>query len=185
MKTAIAVLVLAILLVSATGANAQVTSGFVEGQFQIDHNATVVKTMDASLIRPIKPSWTVEAWALKTDGWGEVLVGVGKSLAPWASVSASIGLEESDNLWRTGYSLWLGGRGMSALVLLEAGDSGWWHKVVATKEITPDFELGVMSQRFVGTGPYVAVKIVGKMKTWVTIPLVGGRGALVGVRVGF
>jgi len=56
MKTLIALLVL--LIASATIVNAQTTTGFVEGQFQIDHNATVAKTMDASLSRPVKPGWS-------------------------------------------------------------------------------------------------------------------------------
>ena len=182
MKT-LAILTLA-LLASVTTASAQ-TTGFVEGQFHIVDGKTVA-TMDALTSTPLIKGgkWSVDTWGLKTDGWGEVLIGVGRSLTPWASVSASVGVEESDGLWRTGYSLWLSDSKTSALFLYEIGDSGWWHKVVITREVTHGFRAGVASIRFVGTGPYAEVK-VGKVSLWVTAPVVGGKGALTGVRMGF
>ncbi|MFA5889211.1 MAG: hypothetical protein WCW47_00075 [Candidatus Paceibacterota bacterium] len=187
MKTLIALLV--VLIASATIVNAQTTTGFVEGQFQMSKDATVAKTLDVALTHPIKPGWAIEGWALKTDGWGEAYVGVSKLLTSWASLTAQVGVEEADRPWRVAGTLWMGNAKFSALVILEEGGSGWWHKVVVTGPAIKhahggNVKAGILSQRFVGTGPYMELSF-GKASFWVTIPVVNGNGALAGIRMGF
>lgn len=176
------VVVLFVVIMLSANASAQ-TTGFAEVQFHVV-DGQLSTTMDASTDTKLGGGWSLQSWTLKSAGWSELQIGIGKSLASWASVSASVGIEESDGLWRTGYSLWLGGRGKSALVLYELGDSGYWLKIVATQQIRKSLKVGVLSQRFVGTGPYAEVKL-GQLKVWATVPVVDGKGVLTGVRMFF
>ena len=148
------------------------TTGFAEWQLRAVSSEKSVTTMDVQLVKPLGNGWTLESWSLKTDGWAETQLGVGKNLAPWVSVSASIGIEQSDNLWRTGYSLWMEKGKNTILVLYEYGDSGAWHKIVAAHEVSPKIRVGVMSLAGLGTGPYAERKF-GPVKIWVTTPVVG------------
>jgi hypothetical protein len=164
-------------------------SGFAEGQIRINGGTTT--QLDVALDHPMKKEGlSVATWALKGSDWSEVLIGLTKSFTrqgkgAWASITGQVGLEQNDKPWRIGTTLWMGNAKTSALLILEEGGGGRWHKAVVTRQVFPGAKVGVMSQRFVGTGGYIEVNVAGKLSYWAMIPVVKPNGALVGVRVGF
>jgi hypothetical protein len=159
-------------------------SGFVESQVRI--NAGTTTQLNAALDHPLKKKGlSVATWALKGSDWSEAYVGLTKSLSSWASVTGQVGLEQNDKPWRIAGTLWMGNAKTSALLILEEGGSGAWHKAVVSRQINPKARLGFMSQRFVGTGVYAEANIFGKVNYWVMMPVIHPNGVLAGLRIGF
>lgn len=177
-------LVLATVIVAfmAVTAQAQQASGFVES-FNVVSEAEVVPQLNVYVHGPLKGDFGWSVWTLTSEGWSEGYAGLTYAPAKWMEVSASLGLETADNPLRGGGSVWLGSGRWSLLSLHEHGGSGYWYRYLGTFQMTKTVVVGVNSQRFIGTGPYVQASI-GKVALWGTYVIGDGRG-VVGVRFNF
>jgi hypothetical protein len=80
----------------------------------------------------------------------------------------------------------MSGHNMSLLAIVEEGGSGAWYKIVAAHRAPQGSKLGIMSQRFIGTGAYMEAPLFGgRAKVWMLMPVIKPTGALIGVRVPF
>lgn len=180
--------VLIALLLAAAPASAQSTA-IVGEQFWVSPDGkTVGDEVNFLGMRPIgKSKWFTSVWAQWDEGWGQITPGVGYNMTPWSSVTFQFGVEKHPGLWRTNGTLWLGGGGYNSLLILETGASGFWYKYVGTKKLNSTLELGVLSQRFVGTGPLIQFNVK-KFAFW-TVPVAlqrdGTRNNLTGVTYRF
>ncbi len=93
------------------------------------------------------------AWLLVGEHWAEGYAGLTYMPLSWCQVGLGFGMEQADDLWRVGGSLWIGNGSWSILMLLENGGSGFWHRVVVNYRIGTVVGIGFMSQESVGVGP--------------------------------
>jgi len=176
------VLVTIIMTLTVVTAQAQQASGYVES-FNTVSEEGVTPQLNVYVHGPLKGKLGWSAWTLTSEEWSEGYAGLTYAPAEWVEVSASLGLETADNPLRGGGSVWLGSGRWSLLSLHEHGGSGYWYRYLGTFQMTKTVAVGVNSQRFIGTGPYVQVS-VGKVALWGTYAIGDGRG-VAGVRFNF
>jgi len=101
----------------------------------------------------------VTAFSLTSKNWSEVYAGPEFYLAKWLNVGAKIGLETAPKSWRVASSVWAGKGPASILAIYENGGSGYWYNISATCQINKWLKVGILSKRFLGTGPQLHVSI--------------------------
>ena len=95
-------------------------------------------------------------FALVEKGWAEAYGGLLYSPAKWVEITIGAGIEQCPALYRLSANVWMGGKGFSFLLATEKGDGpdNWWYKSTLKYQVK-NWNLGVMSWRFHGTGPLV------------------------------
>ncbi len=101
----------------------------------------------------------VSAFSLTSKTWSEVYVGPEFYLTKWLRVGVSGGIETAPKSWRAAGSLWLGTGPVSLFAVYEDGGSGWWYHASCSYQATKWLAVGVLSKRFLGTGPQIMVSI--------------------------
>lgn len=100
----------------------------------------------------------VYVWALTTREWSEVLAGIWVKPNSWLKFSLGFGLETADQPLRYGLTTWLGNERLSSLTVFEVGASGSWYKHTTTVTWRRA-RIGVISQKYIGTGPLVEIAL--------------------------
>lgn len=126
----------------------------------------------------------VQVWGLATEGWSELYLMYFRSLKPWVSVSAGAGVEQTEGHWRIGGTVWMGKGKFSTFLAFEDGASGFWYTYKGTFALTSRISGGLFSRRYVGTGPLVEVKVIGKTSLWTTYCPRSAK-AMIGLQQGF
>ena len=159
------------------------TGGFVENQNVIASSA-VTPQMDVSLGGPIHGKLGWSFWGLATQTWSESFVGLTYSPSDTLNVGFAYGVEDAKRHGRYGASLWTKRENVSLLALYEDGGSGPWHKAVLNYS-TGKWDIGLMNQAFVGTGPRVA-RNFGKLSVWSALLFEkGGQKGILGITRNF
>ena len=159
-------LVVVILASTATTAQAQQVSGFVESWNTVSEES-VKPQLNVYARGPLKGGLDWSAWTLTSKGWSEALVGLTYTPVKWIEVSGSLGIETADDPLRQGASVWLGKGRWALLSIHENGGSGYWYRYLGKFQATETIAVGIESRRFFGTGPY-AEKKFGKVALWGT-----------------
>ncbi|MDD4989957.1 MAG: hypothetical protein PHW31_01450 [Candidatus Pacebacteria bacterium] len=137
----------------------QVFGFSVEIDNKIVDKSVVSRNINLFASHKINEHIGVTAFSLTSKGWSEVYIGPEFYLARWLTVSASIGLETAPKSWRTAISLWTGKGPVSLLAIYENGGSGYWYNISAFYQVNKWLKAGVLSKRFLGTGPQIKVSI--------------------------
>jgi hypothetical protein len=126
-------------------------------------------TLSGFLNRPFQGSvWHVNAFFLVTDKWAEAYVGPSWDIASWISVGFSVGAQQGVQGLGLRYaaSLWFGNRRWSFFGITEFDNasfardaSGVWYDLTAKTRVAGWLDVGLKSRRFVGIGPYVALRV--------------------------
>lgn len=99
------------------------------------------------------------AWFLVGEHWAEGYAGLTYSPWSWCQAGFGVGLEQADDPWRVGGSLWIGNENLSVLTLLEDGGGQFWHRVVVNYRVNKVVGVGFMSEEFVGVGPRLELNV--------------------------
>lgn len=110
-----------------------------------------------------KATMGIWGFALVEKGWAEAYGGLLYSPAKWVEITVGAGIEQCPALYRLSANVWMGGKGISFLLATEKGDGpdNWWYKAMLKYRLK-NWNLGLMSWRFHGTGPlleYTPTKI--------------------------
>ena len=141
---------------------------FVEAMSRFDKSGNATPTFDGQFAKAVDDSQGIFVWGLTTEGWREIYASYYRNLTPWLQVSGGMGVEKADKPIRFGASVWMGKGKISSFLALEDGGSGFWYTYTGTYALSNRVQAGVFSRRFVGTGPYLEVKLVGKTSVWTT-----------------
>ncbi|MGE5298388.1 MAG: hypothetical protein ACM3KM_04455 [Acidobacteriaceae bacterium] len=118
-----------------------------------------------------------------TKGWSELYPSYYRNLTPWMTASIGAGWESAGSHLRTAASLWMGKGRFSSFLALEHG-SDFWYSYIGTVDVAKRLKAGVFSRRYVGTGPYLSVTVIGKAAVWMTY-CPDSRRAVIGLKQGF
>lgn len=95
----------------------------------------------------------------KKKDYGQGYAGVTYYFWPWLQVAGGVGLEDAENPARAGGFVWVGNKKHSVLFIPEYGGSGFWWKMEANRKLNKRFGIGILTERFKGTGTSLQVKI--------------------------
>jgi len=125
------------------------------------------------------------AWFQISRDYGQAYGGVSITPKPWLQFGLSAGIEQTKNPLRLGSFVWMGNKRMSLLFIGEGLGSGWWYKSEFNWTITKNLGVGLMTERFKGTGPRIQYSIASTPLTVWTAYLFneGGNRAIIGIRV--
>lgn len=165
-------------LLSAPVASAQ---SFLEYQHRF-RDGSAAPTLDGQFEIPHK-AVDIVGWFLVSEEWSEALLGVSKAFRPWLWTSVSAGVETDEAPWRANVSAG-GEKGrLSVFFANEAGGSGYWYKFTSTARVAPFMAVGIHSQSFYGTGPYVQLSLRQGFTLWGSV--IKGPESLVGISRSF
>jgi len=102
---------------------------------------------------------SVWSWLLVSGEWSEHLSGVTFAPHPAIELSLGAGVEQSQGLWRTTASIWVGEKEHFFFGVVEVGDSGFWFKLESNFQVLKRLGLGFFAKRFVGVGPRIEIKL--------------------------
>lgn len=113
--------------------------------------------LNALILRPVTEQFGVQCFGLvdAAPKYGQFYCGPMWSPVNTFTVSASVGLETVDQLWRVAASALYMNNGWMALGIVEYGGSGLFYKALLTRSWA-GFSAGVLTQRFSGTGVIAA-----------------------------
>jgi len=140
--------------------------------------------LDGWLSTEIAPKTGSFTWFLVSKDYAEAYSGISLSPKTWLQFGAGAGAEQATGL-RLGSYAWAGNDRGSVIVIAEALGSGFWYKYEVTAVITKNLNIGLLSERFKGTGPRVQYKIPNtKIVGWAALLFKGGQNRIVtGIRL--
>jgi len=164
MKLRLATLTLFVFVASAY---AQKIQGFAESENVITSTAATPQlNLLASGTLTGKVGW--KFWGLTSRTWSEGYIGPTYAPTSWLTLSAGAGAETGGA--RFGWSASGKKRKLFYAVVQEWGyGCGWWHKNVATYDLTSRVSAGVWNEYGKGTGPTVNVRVIGELRPYVTL----------------
>lgn len=174
-----------VLILGGTAAHAQ-TTFWVEGRTFLSQGQAINRA-SALISAPIKERFGIFAWIQTDKNYGQAYGGLTFSPKSWIQFAGGPGIEQDDNPWRVGGYIWLGKDRTSLLFIPEYGGSGFWMKTELNQSLNSLIGIGLISERFKGTGPRVEFNVPAlKMKLWAA-PLweKGSTNGLVGIRWNF
>ena len=148
-------LIVGIFIISLLKANAQ---NWVEERTFVSQGAATPR-INGLLTKPIKGKWGSFLWFQTQQKYSQTYTGVTHSAKPHLQFALGVGLEEAKNPARMGGYVWAGNSKTSLLFVPEYGGSGFWWKLEANQKIRKSFGIGLLTERFKGTGPRMEYKI--------------------------
>ncbi len=108
-------------------------------------------------------------FGLVEKAWAEGLLGVSYSPVKWCELGLMGGIETNPNIWRTSVSASLNSKKLSFSTCWElgGGHNNWWQKTVLGYTLNEQFQVGLMSWRFNGTGPFIKYSTSNGINLWV------------------
>lgn len=98
-------------------------------------------------------------WFQTEKGYSQAYGGPTFSPKSWFQLGFGVGVEEHKNPARAGGFVWAGNSKSSLLFIPEYGGSGFWWKLEANRKAGKVFGVGIITERFKGTGPRLEYKI--------------------------
>ena len=107
-------------------------------------------------------------FALVEKGWAEAYGGLLYSPAKWVEITVGAGIEQCPGLYRLSANVCMFGKGFTFLLATEKGEGAdnWWYKSILKYQVK-NWNFGVMSWRFHGTGPLVEYAPAKRINIWV------------------
>jgi hypothetical protein len=99
------------------------------------------------------------AWFQTQKGYSEGYGGITYSPKPWIQLAGGAGIEENVSPARVGGFVWAGGGKISLLFIPEYGGSGFWWKAEVNRKVNKSVGVGLITERYKGTGLRVEYKI--------------------------
>jgi hypothetical protein len=176
------VLVFVVWLACVAGVSAQT---YVEKQVTVNPDSTVLESRSLATIDTGGTLDLAMFYVVNKD-WGELVVGPAYNHESGVGASVLVGVEtHNQGYWRVNPNIWLYRGRFGGLQILEWGASGFWYQTRVTWTLHPNLQVGVHSQRFLGTGPLVQVPVKTWM-AWSSVLMAGGNAKFaVGVRKNF
>lgn len=141
--------------------------------------------LDGSFSRSFNKKFGALAWFQVQNGYSEAYVGPTVSPASWLQLGVGAGLEQAQHPGRIGGFIWAGKGELSAILIAEDGGSGKWYKAEANYAVNKIVGVGLITERFKGSGPRVEFVLPRTgFKLWFA-PLLekGSVNGLVGIRL--
>ncbi len=98
-------------------------------------------------------------WFQTQEGYSESYGGLTYDPKPWLQLAGGVGIEEAKNPARAGGFVWMGNAKTSVLFIPEYGGSGFWLKTELNRKVSKSLRVGILTERYKGTGPRVEYKI--------------------------
>jgi hypothetical protein len=98
-------------------------------------------------------------WFQTQKDYSESYGGLTYSPKPWLQLASGVGIEEAKNPARAGGFVWMGDSKTSALFIPEFGGSGFWWKAEVNRKVNKSVGVGLVTERYKGTGLRVEYKI--------------------------
>jgi hypothetical protein len=140
--------------------------------------------IDGLLTHPIKGGLGGFCWFQTQQAYSQAYCGPTYSPKPWIQFALGSGVETDKHPARVGSYVWLGKSKLSGLAAFEDGGSGFWYKVEANYQARKSLGVGMLSERFKGSGPKVELSLPHTgLKLWIA-PLMGRHSfrPVIGVR---
>lgn len=140
--------------------------------------------IDGLLTKTIKGELGGFCWFQTQATYSQAYCGPTYSPKPWIQLALGLGIETDKHPVRVGSYVWLGKAKLSGLAAFEDGGSGFWYKVETNYQIRKALGIGILSERYRGTGPKIEFSVPHTtLKLWVA-PLADRRSfrPVIGVR---
>ena len=130
------------------------------------------------------PGETVNTYGffMASDAWGEALLGVSKSIQPWLWAAVSSGIETDPSRQvplRANVTIGTFTGPLTTFFISEYGGADYFYRFTSAARVAPRTSVGILSQRFLGTGPLVQVSLGQGLTVFAT--LMKGPQSLVGI----
>lgn len=130
--------------------------------------------IDGLLATPIKSQMGGFIWFQVQQGYSQAYGGLTYAPKSWLQVALGGGLEQDKHPARIGSYVWMGKAKISGLAVFEDGGSGFWYKVESNYQATPKLGIGMLSERYHGSGPKIEFSVPHTaLKLWCA-PLASG-----------
>lgn len=131
--------------------------------------------IDGLLTKSIKGELGGFCWFETKQAYSQAYCGPTYSPKPWIQFALGSGIETDKHPARVGSYVWLGKGKLSGLGAFEDGGSGFWYKVETNYQAGKALGLGMLSERYHGTGAKVELSLPHTaLKLWCA-PLVSGH----------
>ncbi len=140
--------------------------------------------IDGLLTQSIKGNLGSFEWFQVQQGYSQAYAGATYSPKPWLQFALGGGLEEAKSPARLGSYIWMGKGKLSGLFVFEDGGSGIWFKTEANYQVFSKLGVGMLSERFKGTGLKFELSVPHtRLKAWFAPLFQNGKAdPVVGVR---
>jgi hypothetical protein len=115
--------------------------------------------VDGLLTKPIRGALGGFCWFQVQQEYSQVYCGPTYLPRPWIQFALGSGIETDKHPARIGSYVWLGKGKLSGLGAFEDGGSGFWYKVETNYQVGKVVGLGMLSERYHGTGPKVELSV--------------------------
>jgi hypothetical protein len=150
---------------------AALAQNWVEERTYVSGN-TATPRIDGLITHPIKGELGGFCWFQTQATYSQAYCGPTYSPKSWIQFALGSGIETNKHPARIGSYVWLGKQKLACLAAFENGGSGFWYKAEANYQIRKALGLGMLSERYHGTGPKFELLIPHTaLKLWVA-PLV-------------
>lgn len=124
------------------------------------------------------------AWFQVDRNYAEAYVGPSFSPKPWLQFGAGAGVEQATHPLRLGSFAWAGNSHAQFLFIGEGLGSGWWYKAEFNWSTSKNLGIGLMTERYKGTGPRIQYSVPHTPLTAWSAYLFDqtGNRALIGIR---
>ena len=174
-----------IMVVVMLMAKAVAAQNWVEERTYVS-GAAITPRIDGLLTKTIKGDVGGFCWFQIQAAYSQAYCGPTYSPKPWIQLALGSGIETDKHPARVGSYVWLGNAKLSGLATFEDGGSGFWYKVEANYQIRKALGLGMLSERYHGTGPKIEFSVPHTaLKLWIA-PLSDRRSfrPVIGIRWG-
>ena len=176
----LAAIVALIVIMALKSANAQT---WVEQRTFVSGGQAAPR-IDGLVSQTIKGKFGGFVWFQTEKNYSQAYGGITYSPKLWIQLAAGPGIEQDKKPLRVGGFVWLGSGKDSLLFIPEYGGSGFWWKLETNRKVNKSIGLGLLTERYKGTGPRVEYKIPKtKATVWVAPMFERHRAnALIGIR---
>jgi hypothetical protein len=122
-------------------------------------SGVVAPRIGALITAPVSGKFGAFTWLQVQNGYSESYGGLTYGPKPWLQLAGGAGIEESKSSGRIGGFVWMGNAKTSVLFIPEYGGSGLWWKAEVNHKPGKTVGVGIISERFKGTGPRFEYKI--------------------------
>jgi len=156
-------------VVSVSAQETSKISGFLESQTNFENGRGETSTGVNALVNVALTKKTgLYVFAQTSKGYSQVYAGPTYSPKPWIQFGTGVGVEQAKHPFRAGGFVWVGKGKVSNLLIVEKGATkgSGWYKDILNVQVADRVGVGVISQRFLGTGLYGQVKLSKHFLLW-------------------
>lgn len=160
---------LAVVPVNTTAQKTPKVSGFLESQTNFENGRGETSTGINGLMNITLTKRTgLYVFGQASRKYSQIYGGPTYSPKPWVQVGAGLGVEQTKRPFRAAGFVWVGQGKVSNLLIGEIGAAkgSGWYKDEFNIQATDRLGIGLISQRFLGTGPRFQLKLSKKLLLW-------------------